>query len=617
MTATYSSIEAQPHTPPYKIHRYFARRPWNVFEQIIKTYSKNNDIILDPFCGGGVTIYEGIKLGRKVAGFDLNPLSIFIVKNMIKKNTNLLEMDLAYSRIESYLKSLYGNFNIVKIKSDQKNLIDEQASIDWNEIAFNVFCNICGAKVSLSNDNKLSNGRYSCINLKCSGHKKNNGFVEPSKCRRDGYEYLYSVANILGNKRKIIIKFDVSRIENIKKHVRFLRQELKKNKIIIEKNKIPLNWDRQNEDLLDKKGIKSFQDLFTTRNFLINLLLRNYISELKVSKNTYEILRLAFSSSLRDTNIMSFTNECWQSGKPTTWSKHAYWIPSQFCEVSVTTAFKNAYNRIKSAIIFNEQFDYEVVFADKFSDLFKKSNIYLANSSIDESNIPSGSVDVIITDPPYGSNVQYLELSHFWYVWNKDMYDKQQPDFSKEAVANRKKNFIGSKSMKDYEDNLFKVFNKAYDALKPGGRMVLTFNNKDMGAWLALLISIFRSGFVLEKNGLYFQDGIDNYKQTAHTKYKGSPYGDFIYVFRKINIRTQKCRHEINEKKLIEKVSSIFHEYMHNFRKEKSNRNEIIKKMFLEIIPMVECFVRTNSSRKNNHNLYAYFHKNYLKEIYD
>ena len=44
--------------------------------------SKENEIILDPFCGGGVTIYEGIKNNRKVVGYDLNPLSIFITSNI-------------------------------------------------------------------------------------------------------------------------------------------------------------------------------------------------------------------------------------------------------------------------------------------------------------------------------------------------------------------------------------------------------------------------------------------------------------------------------------------------------------------------------------------------------
>ena len=54
-TNEFIPVKALGHTPPYKIHKYFARRPWNVFCELIKIFSDNNDVILDPFCGGGVT----------------------------------------------------------------------------------------------------------------------------------------------------------------------------------------------------------------------------------------------------------------------------------------------------------------------------------------------------------------------------------------------------------------------------------------------------------------------------------------------------------------------------------------------------------------------------------
>ncbi len=48
------------------------------------------------------------------------------------------------------------------------------------------------------------------------------------------------------------------------------------------------------------------------------------------------------------------------------------------------------------------------------------------------------------------------------------------------------------------------VFSKCFEVLKPDKYMVLTFNNKDISAWLALLFSIYRSGFTLAENGIYF-----------------------------------------------------------------------------------------------------------------
>ena len=69
------------------------------------------------------------------------------------------------------------------------------------------------------------------------------------------------------------------------------------------------------------------------------------------------------------------------------------------------------------------------------------------------SELPIGdeSVDVVITDPPYGSNVQYGELSSFWNVWYKEY--KGLDDFiynDEEAVANRKSCFDGAKDVEFY-----------------------------------------------------------------------------------------------------------------------------------------------------------------------
>lgn len=617
MSVTYTPLIAEAHTPPYKIHRYFARRPWNVFKRLIEIYSSDGDIVLDPFCGGGVTIYEGIRLHRKMIGFDINPLSIFIIRNMIKKDVSLQCLDQAFGNVKKYISYLYGDYNCLNTTSGQKDLFRHRVAIDWNELAFNVYCKYCGEKVMLTSNNRIANGKYSCLNDKCQGSKKRGGCIEPKDCKRDGYTYLFSVASSPNSKEKTVIAYDQYRLNLVEKHIEFLKNEIKKNKLKINKDKIPLNWDRQHEDLLHQKGIETFQDFFTERNLLINILILDFIKNLNIDKDVYEILRLIFSSSLRDTNIMAFTNEDWQSGKPTTWAKHAYWVPSQFCEVDVLSSFEKAFNRVKASIIFNKQFVYDLHAAKKPKDIFTgPGNLFLENSSIEDCHLPADSVDAIITDPPYGSNVQYLELSHFWYVWNKDMYSGKKPDFLKEAVCNRKKKFTGAKNMRDYENNLFRVFLEAYRVLKPNRHMVLTFNNKDMGAWIAVLISIFKSGFTWEKNGLYFQDGVDNYKQTAHTKYEGSPYGDFIYVFTKAKSRKSQNRERIKEECFIKDVDSMFESYIDKFKTSKCDRNKIVKDMFTSVIPKVENFIKALDCG-SEHSLYSHFNKNYLKEIYE
>jgi len=55
-------VLAKPHSSIYKMHRYWARRPQNVFSKLIEHYTNPGDLILDPFCGGGVAVVEALRL---------------------------------------------------------------------------------------------------------------------------------------------------------------------------------------------------------------------------------------------------------------------------------------------------------------------------------------------------------------------------------------------------------------------------------------------------------------------------------------------------------------------------------------------------------------------------
>jgi len=599
-TFTYKSIKAAPHTPPYKIHKYFARRPYNVFEQLIQNFSYKNDIILDPFCGGGVTIYEGLTKQRKMIGCDINPLSVFIIKNMVKR----FEISDTFNRIindlEEYLKYLQNDFLVF-------NLDNKHYNINWSEMALSVRCPKCGKDSPLSNNLRQNIFKYYCSNIDCN-HNSIEGF-EVSSCERRPPQYLYLVN--YSNKNNIEKVFDTDDELIFNSHIDFLKNELEKNNITIPQDAIPLNWDRQFEDGLLKRGIIFFQDLFTKRNLYILHLLLNKINyyENTLSKDEYELLRMIFSNILKDANIMSFTNSGWQSGKPTTWSKHAYWIPNQFCEVSILPIFNNCVDRVLSAIRYNLNKDFTPNFAYTFPDFNNNGhNLLIFNKPVNLINIPENSIDAIITDPPYGSNVQYLELSHFWYPWNKDLYDNY-PLFELEAVSNRKKGFKGAKNEYDYENNLYIVFEYSFKCLKYNKYMVLTFNNKNITTWLGLLFAIFKAGFSFEN--LYFQDGVKNYKQTAHTKAEGSPYGDFIYVFKKPD-QPYLITNYTSEEQFATDLDTIFKKHI----SKNKNKNNTILKMFLEAIPLIDGFAKSYLKNNKSHSLYSIFNKNYLGKIF-
>lgn len=72
----------------YKIHKYWARKPWYIVEKYIKGYSKPGEIVMDPFCGSGTTGLEAVINGRNFIGQDLNPSALLITRGTLKNNIN-------------------------------------------------------------------------------------------------------------------------------------------------------------------------------------------------------------------------------------------------------------------------------------------------------------------------------------------------------------------------------------------------------------------------------------------------------------------------------------------------------------------------------------------------
>src|SRR5438309_2134341 len=74
------SLASKAHTEgkTHNFYHYPARCSHDVARTVIETFSKPGDVVLDPFMGGGTTIIEGLALGRRVIGSDVNALAHFV-----------------------------------------------------------------------------------------------------------------------------------------------------------------------------------------------------------------------------------------------------------------------------------------------------------------------------------------------------------------------------------------------------------------------------------------------------------------------------------------------------------------------------------------------------------
>jgi putative DNA methylase len=94
LTAEEKQIQ-QNYRPVIGVHKWFARRPGALFrglllsefvpdlplsESYLKGHALQNVTICDPFMGGGTTLFESNRIGCNVAGFDINPMAYWVVR---------------------------------------------------------------------------------------------------------------------------------------------------------------------------------------------------------------------------------------------------------------------------------------------------------------------------------------------------------------------------------------------------------------------------------------------------------------------------------------------------------------------------------------------------------
>jgi hypothetical protein len=127
-----------------------------------------------------------------------------------------------------------------------------------------------------------------------------------------------------------------------------------------------------------------------------------------------------------------------------------------------------------------------------------------SGSATDLKNIGDSSVDLVITDPPFGGLLHYSELSDFFYVWLRLVLKERYPDYftseytpkALEVVSNRAREPEDPDAF--YKRLLTQAWREAQRILKPGGILAFTFHHSEDAPWVAVLESLFDAGFYLE-----------------------------------------------------------------------------------------------------------------------
>jgi DNA modification methylase len=112
-------------------------------------------------------------------------------------------------------------------------------------------------------------------------------------------------------------------------------------------------------------------------------------------------------------------------------------------------------------------------------------------SSTKLDSIPDNTIDYIFTDPPFGSNIIYSDLSIIWESWLRIKTNTYS-----EAIVHRRKK-INASTLNSYVHLMAGCFSEMQRILKPGRWITVEFHNTKNAVWTAIQEAISRSGFVV------------------------------------------------------------------------------------------------------------------------
>jgi len=351
---------AKSYTGIYGMHKYWSKKPYNILRDFILRYTNKGDIVIDPFCGSGISITESIFIRRKAVGIDINPSAIFITKQMLNKIPAKLIQE-EFSRLESEIEDKINSFYDVRrggAKFVGTHFIWENDNL---------------TEVWYKNNTK---SRRKII------EKPTEDDLElASSFSYEKIPYFYPKDNFFHN----------SRINtNRESHIYDL---------FTPRNLMALSLLMDRIEKIENADIRElFRFCFTA-------------SVGQASKMVFVVKRRGkFNGKLRETKKKEVGS--WVIG---------YWLPKENFEINAWNCFENRYKKILKAKKGLECKEYSINEANNFEEVLDSKNLLLLNAPSQNAlkKIPDNSVDYVITDPPHGNRQPYLELSMMWNSWLK------------------------------------------------------------------------------------------------------------------------------------------------------------------------------------------------------
>jgi 16S rRNA G966 N2-methylase RsmD len=461
-------------TALYTAHSYHTKVPPEAITPFIEHFTKPGDVVLDPFCGSGMTGVSAALAGRQAILNDLSPAAAHLAWNHTRP-CDPDDLEAAFERVADtvteHLDRLYAT----------KDDFGKPAKIRWTLWSTQHRCPNCRAEFLLWSTMDRRTGKLgrstTCPTCKHDADRRR-------------FEVTDNVPAWIAFQRK-----DGSRGERAAKP-----EDVRQATALAAEGAempfpdVPLGPDREmyQRCALHLQGVRSVRDMYTDRNRI-------------ALAHLWEAIGAEPDDRLRRALAFAFTNTAWHGTRMRRFNARGghrpltgtLYVPQLSAEANVLEVMRKKIGQLRA-------------YYREFTPTGAEPRV-LTGSATHLSAIESGSIDYVFTDPPFGSNIFYADCNLIWEAWLGRV-----TDLTLEAVVNRSLAVgNGGKTLQDYAGLMSASMMEVSRVLKPGGWATVVFHNTDGEVWGALSEAASAAGFEFHEAA-----SLDR-KQQSHKGYKG------------------------------------------------------------------------------------------------
>ena len=448
--------------PVYDAHAYHTKVPPDIISTLLSHYCEPGDLILDVFCGTGMTGVAAAEQGLNCILVDLSTIASFVAW----VNTSAFPYKEAINKFKKIIDDTEKEFAYLYQTRDKKGKLGTLNYAVWSDV---FTCPDCDYEfpffpygVEHLNKKVKTKKSFPCPNcdVELNVRSVNRVITIENKKKK---ELVWINAKTSGKYQdRPPSDFDLELVEKI---------EYSTIPYWFPTDKVDPDWYSAKLGQLGHKRINSVDKFLSKRNLIIYSALFDKVNLLENKEiKAFCIYTLTGVFTVISERQGYFGGGGGMSGN--------LYMPIIRKEQNIFSCLRRRLSKVRKAEEYKRSYSGKVITS--------------VQSSTDLSIIPENSIDYIYTDPPFGANIIYSEMNSILESWIK-----VKTNNLKEAVINE----YQQKQTYEYHELMYLSFSEMYRVLKPGRWITVEFHNTQASIWNVIQESLGRAGFVVAQTG--------------------------------------------------------------------------------------------------------------------